>query len=110
MDEFFEQGSGSEGSTAVDGETVDAPELELVPPDRTRSNKPENKGWDAWASTVYSLQATTSALQFIVNRLDGLKCPCDPLCISENICNAVQGTIVTIFSAILQFAIFVSPM
>ena len=109
MDEFFDQGSDEE-STAVEeaGEIPDAPELELVAPDRTRSNSPPIKGWETWATTVYSLSVTRDALKFIVDRLAQLKCPCDPLCVSQNICNAVQGLIITIFSVVLQLAIYVS--
>ena len=92
-----------QGSDDVATTPGEAPGLVLVPPDRSRSTKPWIQGYWTWAGVVYSLRAARDVIKYIVDGLAMLKCPCDPICVSQNICNAVQGLIISVFTIILKF-------
>ena len=74
------------------------------------SEAPAVQGHDAWQGTIFALQVLSGAIEFIMERLSDLSCPCDPLCVSQNVCNAVKETIITIFSIIFQVTLQVGAI
>ena len=61
--------------------------------------KPVQNG-QAWRSSNFALVNVVDILQFIVDQVKEVRCPCDPFCASQNICAGIINTVVKIMDAI----------
>ncbi|CAB9498733.1 expressed unknown protein [Seminavis robusta] len=96
LDEFLKQGSPAPGTKSG------APNLQLTPPDRTKSKSPpvkDNKGMKLF---LYGLSEAKSGMDYVVSLIDDTECPCDPVCISSNICKVTKAVAKKITRIILK--------
>ena len=58
-----------------------------------KSGSSEVKSYKNWKAANYALMAVVAALDWVGEYVSALACPCDPFCISENICNTIKNLI-----------------
>jgi hypothetical protein len=55
----------------------------------------------AWGATNFSLLQVVEIMQFIVDGVKEIRCPCSPLCIADNLCAAVVNGVAKVMDAII---------
>lgn len=67
-----------------------------------RSEDSKVKGHIAWQATNFALKVAASAIKWVKERIVNKNCPCDPFCVTTNVCGFAKNFLSTVFAIIVM--------
>ncbi|CAB9517957.1 expressed unknown protein [Seminavis robusta] len=103
LNEFFGSGSSaSKQDLPEEDSNGNVPKLILKGPDRSVSTGKMAKGDTDMKWTIFGMQTAEQAMQARMDYLANLKCPCDTLCILDNVCGEIKNMALSVFQGLLM--------